>query len=179
VPFPAYLLACTDHLIAWNRYVPRLFGISPADATLGGLARRPLLIAWFDPTSCLAPLVAEPDVFLPALIRALRYEMQQFHAEPWYTAMLTRLEALPRFRRYQAIVEREPAPAGAARALVPVRLAVPGVGLLQFRLASEPFTRDARFRVVYFFPADVTTMRWCATWSTAPAGLLRTIGASR
>ena len=65
-------------------------------------------------------------------------------------------------------MEREPALVSAARALVPVRLAVPGAGLLQFRLSSEPFARDARFRVIYYFPADPATMRRCAAWAAHP-----------
>ena len=68
-------------------------------------------------------------------------------------------------RHYWALAEREPAPAGAARALVPVRLAVPGAGLLQFRLAAETFLRDARFRMIYYFPSDLATMRRCAEWA--------------
>ena len=110
--------------------------------------------------------VAEPELFLPALIRALRYEMEQLRTEAWYPALLARLQELPRFRHYWQTVDREPPPASAARALVPIRLAVPGVGLLQFRLASERFTRDARFRLVYYFPADPATMRHCAEWAT-------------
>jgi hypothetical protein len=165
VPFPAYVLDCTHRLVAWNRYVPRLFAIDPHDPTLGGLARRSLLAAWFDPASPLALLVAEPATFLPALIRALRYEMEQFRTEAWYAALLARLQDLPRFRDAWAAVEREPAPASAARALVPVRLAVPGAGVLEFRLSSERFTRDTRFRLVYYFPADPATMRRCAEWA--------------
>jgi transcriptional regulator with XRE-family HTH domain len=164
LPFPAYVLDCTHRLIAWNRAVPHLFGITPADPTLGRLAGRSLLAAWFDTASPLAALVAEPDQFFPANIRALRYEMQQFRTEPWYATVLARLNELPRFRHYWALGEQEPAPASAARALVPVRLAVPGVGILQFRLASEPFVRDARFRMIHFFPADPATMRQCAAW---------------
>ena len=166
VPFPAYVLDCTHRLIVWNRHVPRLLGVAPDDPTLRRLAGRSLLEAWFDPGSPLAPLVVEPDLFLPALIRALRYEMQQFRTEAWYAALLARLNALPRFRHYWAAVEQEPAPAGAARALVPVRLAVPGGDCLQFRLSSEPFTRDARFRMIYYFPADPATMHQCAAWAT-------------
>jgi transcriptional regulator with XRE-family HTH domain len=168
VPFPAYLLDCTHRLIAWNRHFPRLLGVAPDDPALRRLARRSLLAAWFDPASPLAPLVAEPDLFLPALIRALRYEMQRFQTESWYAAVLARLQELQRFRHYWAAVEREPALVSAARALVPVRLAVPGAGLLQFRLSSEPFARDARFRVIYYFPADPATMRRCAAWAAHP-----------
>lgn len=168
-PFPAYVLDCTHRLIAWNRHVPPLFGIDPADRTLAGIANRSLLAAWFDPTSPLASLVAEPDVFLPALIRALRHEMQKFWTEPWYAEMLAGLLELPRFRHYWGVVEREPAAATAARALVPLRLAPPGGGTLQFRLASEPFTRDARFRVVYYFPDDAHTMWYCSERSPSIA----------
>jgi transcriptional regulator with XRE-family HTH domain len=165
VPFPAYVLDCTHRLIAWNRLVPRLFGIVPDDPTLAGLARGSFLAAWFDPASALAPLVADPDALLPALIRALRYEMEQFGGEPWYAGVLARLRELPRFRHYWTVVEREPAVVSAARALVPVRFATPHAGVLEFHLSSERFTRDARFRMLYYFPADPATMQQCAAWA--------------
>jgi len=28
--------------------------------------------------------------------------------------------------------------------------------------------RDARFRLVYYFPADPATMQQCAAWATGP-----------
>lgn len=45
VPFLAYVLDCRHHLIAWNGYVPFLFGVAPSDVTLGGLAHQSLLEA--------------------------------------------------------------------------------------------------------------------------------------
>ncbi len=163
-PFPAYVLDLTTRLIAWNRYLPHLLGVSPGDLLVARLTRRTLLQLWFDPASPLASLVAEPDVFLPALIRALRYEAFHLGSGEWYEGMLAGLMDIPRFRQYWEAVEREPEVIGAARALVPVRLSVPGVGLLQFRLSSEPFSRDPRFRVIYYLPADIATMRRCASW---------------
>ena len=141
-------------------------GPDTGDPRLQDLEGRSMLAPWFDPASPLGALVVEPDRFLPALIRALRYEMQRYRAEDWYARMLAELfEALPLFRRYWEQVAREPPSASAARALVPVRLAPPGAGTLLFRLSSEPFVRDARFRVIYYFPADPATMRWCAAWA--------------
>jgi transcriptional regulator with XRE-family HTH domain len=170
VAFPAYVLDCAHRLIAWNRFVPRLFGIPPNDPTLSGLARHSLLAPWFDPDSRLASLVVEPDLFLPALIRALRDEMQLFRSEPWYPPLIGRLwRDLPRFRRYWRLVEREPNPVSASRTLSPVRLAVPGAGVLQFRLASEHFTQDLRFRIVYYVPADTAAMQQCADWTAQAA----------
>ncbi len=161
--FPAYALDCSPRLIAWNRLVPPLFGVATDDPRLTRLTQESFLGAWFAPDSLLAPLVAEPERFLPALLRALRYEVEPFHAEPWLAEELARLwRTLPRFRHYWAAAAREPAPVSADRPLVPLRLAVPGAGSLEFRLASERFTRDARFRLIYYLPADPETMRWCA-----------------
>lgn len=166
-PFPAYALDCATRLIAWNGPFARLL----ADAVVGlrpeALAGRPLLAHWFDPASPLASLVAAPGVFLPATIRALRYEMVQLRAEEWYGAWLAQLQILPRFRRYWEQVAAEQETASAARALVPVALSSPRLGAVQFRLATEPFTRDARFRLVYYFPADADTLRRCAVWAEA------------
>lgn len=164
VSFPAYVLDCTHRLLAWNAFVPRLFGLLPGDPRLGGLAGTSLVAAFFDPDSPIARLVVEPDELFPALIRAQRYEMDQFRGEPWIAEVMAELLALPRYRHYWGLVQRQPPPASAARALVPIRLRVPGAGLVQFHLSSERFTRDARFRLVYYFPADPDTMRQCADW---------------
>ena len=84
----------------------------------------------------------------------------------------TRQEAAPALgSRAQALggarAEPEPPPIVSARVLVPVKLNIPGVGLLQFRLAAEPLVRDARFRLIYFLPADPPTMRQCAAWASS------------
>lgn len=163
--FPAYVVDCTVRLIAWNRYVPSLFGIPQEGSLFRQLTERPLLASWFDPASPLARLVVEPDVFLPSMIRAFRSELQLVGDEPWSRDLVAHLlDTLPYFRKYWERVEHEPPPATATRALLPVRLAVPGAGVLEFRLAVEHFTRDARFRVVYFLPSNPATMRQCAEW---------------
>lgn len=169
VAFPAYVLDCRHQLVSWNRLVPHLFGVDPADPMLGSLAGRSILAAWFDPDSPLFPIMAEPAEFLPAMIRAFRSEMRLFHAEVWYPPLIEELRRLPEFRAYWEIVEREPSVASAARALVALSIVTPEAGRLQFRLSSEHFVRDARFRFVYLFPADPTTMRQCAGWASEHA----------
>jgi len=170
VAFPAYVLDCAHRLVAWNRFFPRLLGLGPGDPLPPALIGRSLLAPWFDPASPLAPLVAEPDRFLPAMLRAFRSEMGRFGGEPWHREMvLEPLHILPRFRHYWARVAAEPATAGAGRALVPVLLDLPRGGRLQFRLAAEPFTHDVRFRAIYYFPADEASMRQCVAWAEEPA----------
>lgn len=164
--FPAYVVDCMVRLIAWNQYVPHLIGVEQDSPLLQELTERPLLASWFDPGSLLARLVTEPDIFLPSMIRAFRSELQQVGDEPWSRELVANLlETLPYFRKYWESVESEPAPATATRALLPVRLNVPDAGVLEFRLTVEHFTRDARFRVVYFLPSDPAAMRQCAEWA--------------
>jgi transcriptional regulator with XRE-family HTH domain len=171
VPFPAYVLDCYTRLIAWNRFVPRLLGRRDGAAILDGLVGRSLLASWCDPGSLFGALLVEPDVFLPVLVRALRFEIEQYRHEPWVVEMLAKLQAeLPRFRHHWEHAVSAPAPISAARTLVPLRLDVPGAGPLQFRLVAEPFVRDTRFRLIYFLPADPTTMRQCAAWATEGIG---------
>lgn len=170
IPFPAYVLDCFPRLIAWNRLVPRLLGSGDGEAVLAGLRGRSMLEPWFDPTAPFGALVAEPQVFLRLLVRVLRYEIVRYRQEPWLVAMLAKLQTdLPRFHDEWARAEPEPPPIVSARVLVPVKLNIPGVGLLQFRLAAEPLVRDARFRLIYFLPADPPTMRQCASWAAESA----------
>ena len=164
-PFPAYVLDCTHRLVSWNRLVPFVWGVDPADPTLGGLAGRSIMEAWFDPDSPISPLLVEPTVMLEGLVRALRYERQQFHTEAWYADVLARLHQVPGFSDAWAVTRREPRAVTAARALLPIRLNLPDAGALSFRLSSERFVRDDRFRIVYLFPADPATMSACARWA--------------
>jgi hypothetical protein len=172
VPFPAYVLDCYPRLIEWNRFVPRLLGESggggpSAEAILKGHVGQSMLAPWFDPASPVGALIAEPEILLPAFVRALRFEIEAYRSEPWLAEMLAHLQAgLPLFRDHWQRAEQEPPPISAARILVPVTFEVPGVGRLQFRLVSEPFVRDARFRLIYYVPGDPTTMRQCAAWAT-------------
>lgn len=156
---PAYLLDFTPRLIAWNRFVPLLFEVS--EARLRALTCRSFLAAWFDPASPLAARLAEPDRFLPALVRTYRVEMRQLGFEP----ELADLQALPLFRRHWAAVGQESPQVSAGRLRVPVRLRARDGAVLQFRISSEPLARDGRFRLIYYIPADPATIGLCAAWA--------------
>jgi transcriptional regulator with XRE-family HTH domain len=168
-PFPAYALDCANRLVAANRVFARLFDAGSSDARVAELLGRSMLAPWFDPASPLGGLLVEPDTVLPALVHAFRYELQRLRAEPWFEReVLAPLLAIPSFRREWDLVRRQPAPHGAARALVPLRLRVPKAGVLEFRLSSEPFARDPRFRSIYYMPGDPPTLRWCASSAGDP-----------
>lgn len=50
--------------------------------------------------------------------------------------------------------------------LTPLEVAVGG-DVLRFRLISEPFVQDHRFRVLFYLPADAATTRQCVDWHAA------------
>jgi transcriptional regulator with XRE-family HTH domain len=155
--FPAYLLDCGHRLLAWNRYVLKLFNIK----ALNQPSFVSMLRLIYDPAYGVTSLIANPEVFFPAQIDALRYEMQWFRHEAWYQELIGELLAqCPLFARYWS----EPRQPIAARPLFPIQIAIPAASTLQFWLTSAPFAQDRRFRIIYYLPADSITMQQCVAW---------------
>ena len=155
--FPVYLLDCAHRLLSWNGFLPKLFGD-------GWQKERDvsMLRLMFDPAYGVSGRIANPDVFFPAQIRALRYQMRLFRSEAWVDALIADLLKLPLFARYwTAAPELLGGELIAARPLIPLELNVPNSGALRFRLTSEPFAHDRRFRIIYYLPADAATMQQC------------------
>jgi transcriptional regulator with XRE-family HTH domain len=158
--FPAYLLDCAHRLLGWNTFVPDMLGIDPQV----GPGQISILQHIFDTAHGLAQIIANPDDFFPAQIRALRYEMQWFHDEPWYSALIEEMRrCCPTFARYWG--ESNGPIHIPARPLTPMELRIKTGECLKFRLISEPFVQDHRFRVIYCLPADADTNQHCLDWS--------------
>jgi transcriptional regulator with XRE-family HTH domain len=156
--FPVYLLDCTHRLLTWNRFVPLIFGLTDRQ-----IARASMIRMVFDPTFRVTPLIANPEVFFPAQIRALRYEMRLFRGESWYDRLIAEMiDQCPLFAAYWTLDDRDSLIA--ARPLVPLVIDLPDVGVLRFRLTSEPFAQDRRFRIIYYIPADAPTIQQCVNW---------------
>ncbi len=153
-PFPAYALDCLHRLVAWNAAAQSLLALEKVDAA----ENRSMLEPWFDERSHLGRMIVDPDGFLTALLTAFQYEERRFREERWSRELVESLRRSARFEHYWQRVATEPPPLGAARALLPLQLRSAGADILSFRLASEPFLDDDRFRVVYYFPADSVTM---------------------
>lgn len=165
--FPAYLLDCAHRLLVWNHFFARVFRIEDRRLTSVSMLR-----VLYDPAYGVTPMISNPDLFFPAQIRALRYEMQHVRGEAWYQSLLNDLLLeCPLFRKYWQETEGEQRHPIAARPLFPLELTLPDVGRLQFWLTSEPFAQDRRFRVIYYLPADSVTMQQCVAWVQANAAL--------
>lgn len=160
--FPVYLLDCAHHLLAWNDFVPSILG-----SVTGKPGKRlSMLRILFDPAFGVTGRIANADEFFPAQIRALRYQMRLFRGENWYTTLIDDLRrGCPLFERWWNVPDVDAQIA--ARPLIP--LVIMGVTQtpepLRFRLTSEPFAQDRRFRIIYYIPADPATMRQYAAWA--------------
>lgn len=163
-PFPAYVLDCRHRLVSWNKRFPLLLGPNKDLVVASQLTDRSFLGTWFDPGSPLYPLIAEPDDLYPALLRAFRHEMRQYQYASWYEDVMDELRQFPLFVQYWDRLNDRPQHTGAGRALVPLRLVLPDGAEARFRLSAEPFTRDSRFRIVYYFPDDAETFAICENW---------------
>jgi len=162
--FPAYLLDCAHRLLSWNSVVPKLFKMDASTSRPGIGQGVSMLRVIFDPAYQVSSWIVNPEDFFPAQIRALRYEMQWFRDEPWYRALIAEMLQYSLFARYWQEAESGPTYHVAGRPLVLFQLDLPGTGLLQFRLISEPFAQDRRFRVLYYLPAESQTLRQCLRW---------------
>jgi transcriptional regulator with XRE-family HTH domain len=157
--FPVYLLDCAHRLLSWNPFLPKLFGGWQKEHDVS------VLRLMFDPAYGVSGRIANPDAFFPAQIRALRYQMRLFRSEAWVDVLLADLLRQAMFARYWTAAPEQPSgELIAARPLIPLELNVPDTGLLRFRLTSEPFADDRRFRMIYYLPADAATMQQCLVW---------------
>ncbi len=161
--FPAYLLDCGHRLLFWNDLVPHLLDTSLAKFPPAASYQSSMLKYVFDADYGLTERVENGDVFFPAQIRALRYEMQRFHDEEWYEALIDDMLGCDKFRQYWNTEKSSPVHIP-ARPLTPLIMQVDGIGVLNFRLISESFVQDHRFRVIFYIPSDPKTIQQCLNW---------------
>jgi transcriptional regulator with XRE-family HTH domain len=160
--FPAYLLDCAHRLLTWNNLVPKLLDLDHMRQQAKS-EHVSLLKAIFDPAYQFASRIINQEVFFLAQIRALRYERQRFQDEPWYTTLIQEMLQGPEFEHYWTNYPSAQT-FFAARPLTLLQLDSKEVGALQFRLISESFVQDRRFRVIYYLPADAKTIQHCLQW---------------
>jgi len=155
---PVYLLDCSHRLLAWNSLVPKLFGRTRA---LAKDALIPRLI--FDPKDGIASSVLNPETFFSAEIRILQYEKQRYGDESSYRLIVNEMRQYTVFDEYWIKQNRAGRPPVPMRPVAQLKLDT-GHRLAHFRLISETFVQDQRFRVIYYMPADSGTIRQCLEW---------------
>ena len=152
---PAYLLDCSHRLLAWNSPVSKLFGEVKTESND---VLMPRLI--FDPIDGIAASILNAETFFAAQIRILQYERQRCGDEAWYKGFVNEMRQYKAFDEYWIKQNTAIQAQVSMRPVAQLKLDM-GRGLAQFRLISETFVHDPRFRVIYYIPADSTTIRQC------------------
>ncbi len=162
-PIPVQLLDCAQRLLAWNRLLARLVGREPDDPLMEALLGRPITQILYDPAfgigQRLLNLQAWSRHMLPVLIHELRPYTQEIWGRRLYDELRHSVPGLDDLLSHPEALRAIP-----ARPLETIVFAGPNGAALPFRIASEPFTNDTRFRVIYYFPADAVALAHCQEW---------------
>ncbi|MBX3063099.1 MAG: helix-turn-helix domain-containing protein [Anaerolineae bacterium] len=160
ITVPAYVLDCSHRLLTWNPLADKLYGLGRF--TMGedrpDYLLMPRLI--FDPRLKVSPCIVNGEEFYPSQIRVLKYERLRCGVDSWYDGFIEEMRHYGDFDRYWSRYGREQSQF-TMRPLSPFKLDLGGSRLAQFRIISESFVQDQRFRVIYCLPADAETIRWC------------------
>lgn len=165
VTVPVYLIDDGQRLLTWNRYVPRLIGMHPDDPLLVHFRGVTLIDLAFNPAYTTNFLIANPNEFLPLWTQIIKIALQPFQDEPWYADLITNARALPNFSEIWDSVVVDPLRRVSTERITPLSITVPNVGVLAFRLASQPFMLDPRFQFISYIPFGAKTLRQCAEWA--------------
>jgi transcriptional regulator with XRE-family HTH domain len=163
--YPVYLVDFAQRLWMWNRYVPRLIGMHPDDPATSRFVGVTLFDLAFNPAYDTRLLIANPDDYLPAMLAFLKVAISSFHEEEWYTELIAKLSTFAGFSVIWDQLPEDAVQRYAHRSIIPLKVHVPGAGLLQFRLSSTDFLLDPRFQIGHFTPYGATTLHACAVWA--------------
>lgn len=163
--YPVMLIDCGQRLWAWNRYTPRIIGLHPDNPATVQFAGVTIFDVTFNPAFETRLLIANPEQYLPAMLEFIKAGMYRFHDEPWYKEIVGQARTFPSFRALWDIIPGDTLQRYAYRSIVPIKVNVPGTGVLHFRLSSTDFLLDPRFQIIHFTPFGARTLHTCADWA--------------
>lgn len=164
IPYPAYYVDCSQRLLDFNVFAPKLVGLTKGDPRTKDFEN----ITIFDLLFNVAPKYVEivnPAEYVPDLIRSMKTQELRYRSESWYDSYIENVkEKYPGFAiMWDSVAYDELNPLSLGNN-IPIQLAVPSAGLLTFRLVPISFNADPRFQVVQWIPMDLKSMLQCVTW---------------
>lgn len=155
---PAYLLDYAHRLLAWNVLVLKFFGHLSANSKYESMPQMMI-----DPASAIYPSILNRDEFFPTQMQILCYERTRCGETKTFVNLLNAMRCYETFEKYWTTSLTNYAH---IRPIAHLKLDT-AYGVLEFRLMSQPFVDDPRFRVIYFMPANAGTMHLCDEWNHA------------
>ncbi len=163
--YPAYLVDFSQRVLDWNRYAPKLLGMSRADLRTNLFQNVTVFDLAFGFSRRFIHVVNEEE-YLYSFVYTTKNMMESYRDEPWYAkCMRVAWEQYPVFKKlWDSIPEDGPQPSLTGLA-VPIVLDLPGESShLTFQLVKVDFVADERFWIVQWIPVDEITMRRCLEW---------------
>ncbi len=158
--YPVCLIDFGQRLWAWNRFAPRLIGLHPDDPATANFLGISTVDLIFNPTVETRLLIANPEVFAPGIVHNIKVGIEPLRDQPGYRELLGQWSSFPGLIELWDIV-----PADMVRSVVPLKVTVPGRGMLQFRTYNAIYEADPRFELLHFAPHGAQTLRVCAEWA--------------
>ncbi|NJL55912.1 helix-turn-helix transcriptional regulator [bacterium] len=164
IHLPSYLISYDQRVLVWNRYAPRMMGLTLETLPYGSMENVRVFDMLFNQQLPSAVRLLNADELAPKLLALVKAELRPFWDEPWHHEMVrTASENYPAFG---AIWESIPddLETVSIRTVGPIRLQYDADTVLSFNTYGADFVSDPRFRVVQYHPADSTTIRIWNQW---------------
>jgi PAS domain-containing protein len=162
--YPAYLVDDGQRIHEWNRYTPRLLGLDPDDPAQVRFRGVTIVDLAFNPAYGTSRLIDNPEDYLRAELHFIKAALQPYEGTPRYTQLVSEWRQLPGFADMWDSLGPIVAERSVSHPVVPLKIRVPDIGVLQFRLSSSPLG-DPRFQVIHYLPHGAATLRQCALWA--------------
>src|SRR5258706_13557966 len=143
--YPVCLLDFGQRLWAWNRFAPRLIGLHPDDPATARFLGVSTVDLIFNPAFETRLLVANPDEYFPGQIHNIKVGIEPLRDQPEYRELVAQWSSFPGFTELWNGVS-----ADMFRSVVPIKVNVPGRGLLQVRTYNAIFEADPGFVLLHF-----------------------------
>jgi transcriptional regulator with XRE-family HTH domain len=160
--YPVCLLDFGQRMWAWNRFTPRLIGLHPDDPATKRFLGVSTVDLTFNPGFETRLLVVNPDEYFPRVIHNIKVGIEPLREQPGYRELVAQWSSFPGFTALWNQM-----PGDVYRSVVPIKVKVPGFGILQFRTYNAEFEADPRFQLLHFTPHGARTLRVCAEWAEA------------
>jgi transcriptional regulator with XRE-family HTH domain len=168
LPHPACLVDFAHRVHSWNRYAPRLVGLTYGHPGMENIRGKTLFDLLFNKNFSDAFGLQNKEDFLVDMLEVMRSEFEAFKEEDWCKECIQATsEAYPEFSRLWEEIQSKPVRQLSLRMIGPFLLEPKDSAPLSFYMLGTDFMSDSRFRVIQYLPANIVTMRQCLEWVEA------------
>jgi len=171
IAYPAYLVDCSQRLLDWNRYAPRLVGMRYSDIRTRYFQNLDVFDIAFGLPEKFVRIVNQKE-YLPSFTYTTIGMMRPYEDETWYAkSILAAQQKYPYFKQLWESLHSDSFQASLTGLAVPIVLSLQEEPQnLTFQLVKVDFSGDERFWIVQWVPVDKITINRCFEWVQEESG---------